>query len=342
MGVVRGGLERPDDLPRRHPHRDQRTGVEVVAGPRHPGVARGRVARARDVQVRLGVIRARHPHVAAAVARGIQRRPRLQRRVLRCHRHHVPLPLKLSGGRIEGLQEPRRIAVVARAHQHVVADHHRRHGREILVGQFRDLHVPALVPRAGIQRDQVVIRGLEEQRVVPQRGSSACDMCAAPGLPEVVPQLRPGAGIERPGIVRGRHVQHPGNLQHRAFHRGSRDGEVPLALAPDDSDRTARWQERIPRAAVPDLAVHPSRPGKGEVTHIALVDQLQVAVALPRVVPGVGGPRVRERLQQLRRGQQPGWSTGGFSGEDPPRHDRPGHQRRYGERIRSAHFKVAR
>ena len=131
------------------------------------------------------------------------------------HRHGVELPLQIAGFGIERLQEARRIDIVARAHQHVIPDHDGRRRREIALRQIGDLLVPALLAGLRVERDQVIVRRLHEQVVVPHAQAAIADVGAALGLPEVVPQLAAVARIHRPGVVRHGEVQRAIDLRAR-------------------------------------------------------------------------------------------------------------------------------
>ena len=74
-------------------------------------------------------------------------------------------------------------------------------------------------------------------------------------------------------------------------------------------------------------------PSEREVLDRRLIDLLQRAVPLPRVVAGVSRPRIGQRLQQC------GWfDAATLSGED----DRQQHQRRERQQLLQRHFSVTR
>ena len=122
MRVVRRRLVVPDDLAGVDVERDERAREEVVALAPLARVAGRRVAGADDVQLRLRIVGAGNPGLAAAVARGVEARPRVEPGIARLHRHGVGLPLQLAGLGIERLQEARHVEVVAGADEDVVAD----------------------------------------------------------------------------------------------------------------------------------------------------------------------------------------------------------------------------
>src|ERR1041385_9217904 len=86
-----------------------------------------------------------------APPRRVQARPGFQPGIPRVHRHRVELPLQVARRRVEGLQEARRVQVVTRAHQHMIADDHRAYELD----RYRS-HFP--VPPAGTKRRAGVTR----------------------------------------------------------------------------------------------------------------------------------------------------------------------------------------
>ena len=252
--------------------------------------------------MRVRVVRSRQPHLTAAVPRGVEVLPRLEPRIARVHRHGVELPLQLAGLRIERLEEPRRVEIVAGADQHVIADHDRRRRGEILLGEAGDFLVPALLPRSRIERHQIVVRRFHVETVAPHAEPAVADVRAALRLPEVVPQLVAVVRIERPGVVRRRHVEHAVHRQDRALdrHRAA-DDDVARAFAADRRDRARRPDWRRQSSARAGTGRHLADPRQRQALHVRLVDLRERAVAPAGVVAGVGRPRVGERLEDLRR-----------------------------------------
>ena len=191
----------------RHPagidlYGNQRAREQVVALAADARITRSRVAGAEDVELRFGIVRARHPDLTAAVARRVETWPRLQARIARIHRHGIKLPLQLARLGIERLQKSRSVEVVAGADEHVIADDNRRERREILLLEIGDFDVPALLAGARIERDQIVVGRLEVEVVVPHADAAAADMRAAARFPEVVPDLMAVARVDGPRVVR--------------------------------------------------------------------------------------------------------------------------------------------
>ena len=136
--VVWRRREVPGELAGVHVDGHERARIQVVAfatGLRR--VRRRRIARADDVQLRLGIVDAGNPHVTAAVTRGVEALPRLQPGIARfcgvAYHRHCRAPV--SGSNDAGT---RRVEIVAGRHEHVVLDHDRRHRREVLLAQLGD------------------------------------------------------------------------------------------------------------------------------------------------------------------------------------------------------------
>ena len=73
--------------------------------------------------------------------------------------------------------------------------------------EIGDLDVPAFLAGFRVERDEVVVRRLEEQVVVPDRRAAIADVRRAARLPEVVPDFAAVERVERPHVVRGGDVQ---------------------------------------------------------------------------------------------------------------------------------------
>ena len=269
---------------------DERAGEQVVTLPRDARVARRRVAGAEDVQLRFGIVDAGDPDLATAVACGLEARPRVEAGVTGIHRDGIELPLELAGLRIEGLQEAGRVEVVSGSGEHVVADDHRRHGREVLLVEIGDFDVPALLAGPRIERDQVVVRRLEVEIVVPHPHAAAADVGASLRLPVVVPELAAVARVDRPRIVRRRDVEHAADLQDRSLDVGvAASRELAAAFTADDHRRraaepTASAAESAAATGIPRTGGELRHPCEREVLDVRLVDLRQCAVAPAGVV----------------------------------------------------------
>src|SRR4026209_152308 len=138
----------------------------MIAGPARSGHERWRrVTGPEVVEIRVWIERARHPGLRATISRRVQTAPAVRARVAGLHRDGVELPAQLAIAWIERLQESRRIEIVARSDDDMVANDHGRRRREILVLERCDHRVPAFLAGAGVQTDEIVVRSLEEQPV---------------------------------------------------------------------------------------------------------------------------------------------------------------------------------
>ncbi len=307
MRVVRRGLVVPSHFPCVHVDRDERAGEEIVAFASLARVPRRRITRADDVQLRLRIVGARNPRLAAAVTGRLEARPCVESRIAGFHRHGVELPLQLAGLRIERLQEAGHVEIVAGPDQDVIADDHRRRRGEILLVEARDFDVPALLARPGVERHEVIVGRLEIEVVVPHAGTAVADVRPAARLPVVPPQLVSVDAIERPDVVRCRHVEHTADLEDRPLDAGRAPGrELVAAFAADDNRRARSAASETAEAAAPATRrVRRTRrelsdPGQAEALDGRLIDLGQRAVPPAAVITGVGGPRVGQRLDDCR------------------------------------------
>ena len=140
------------------------------------------------------------------MARGVEARPRLETRIAGILWGRVQDPLELAGARIEGLEERRRVEIVTRADEHMIADDHRRVRREVLLIERCDLVLPDFLARLRIQAHDPVVMELEVNIVVPHAQAARLQARAATRLPVVVPQQRAIARVDRVHIVRTRGV----------------------------------------------------------------------------------------------------------------------------------------
>ena len=164
-----------------------------------------------------------------------------------------------------------------------------------------DFDVPAFLPGPRVERHEIVVGRFEEQVVAPHCRAAIADVRAAAGLPHVAPQLTPVAGIEGPDVIRRRHVEDAVHLKN-----GSLDARCAGKLLRADAagdDRRAPTAAAAPETTGPAAGARrqPARPRQREVPHGGLVDLRQRAVSAARHVAGVGGPRIRQRLQHVGR-----------------------------------------
>ena len=207
------------------------------------------------------------------------------------------LPLQVAGLRIERLQEPRRVDVVARPHQHVIPDHDGRRSREVALLQVGNRLVPALLAGLGIERDQVVVGRLHEQVAVPHRHAAIADVRAALGLPEVVPEFAPVDRVDRPGVIRHGDVQHAVHLEHRPLDRAAARWNVARPFAAHDQFRRPAAPESSAASAIARPGRQPCHPGQREMLDVRLVDLRQRTVTLAGVIAVVSRPGVFQRLE---------------------------------------------
>ena len=200
--------------------------------------------------------------------------------------------------RIVGLQESRRVQVVAGADEHVVVDDHRSRGREVLLVEIRNLHVPALFARACVQRDEVIVGRLEEQVVVPERSAAVADVRTALGFPVVVPDHAAVPRIDRPHVVGRRDVEDVVHHQDRPFDiRRSAGRELAGAFAADNhpAARQPRRRRRRRRRPPPRRTGAATRrqarhPCEREVLDRRLIDLRERAEAPACIVARVDRP----------------------------------------------------
>src|ERR1700753_1834141 len=95
--------------------------------------------------------------------------------------------------------------------------------------------MPSFLAGSGIPRDQVIIRRFEKQIAVIEPDAPVPDVCAAPCLPEVVPDRFTASCIHRPHVIHHRDVEHSIVLEDRAFDRtrGATDGSTRSFSADD-------------------------------------------------------------------------------------------------------------
>ena len=269
-----------------------RAGEEIrqPVSARGGGVRRRGIARAHDVEPGFRIVRAGYPGMPTPVNCRVQVLPRVEARVARFLRRGVPLPLQIAGLRIERLQEPGHVEVVARSDQDVVVDDDRRHRVEVLLLETGQLPGPALLAGARVERDQVVVGRHEKQIVVPHPDATVSDVRPPARLPHVVPHFPPGAAVDRPGVVRCRHIQHTIDLEDRPFDLRR---TVPDKVTDAAHDQRDQW-----RAGA--VGQSPG-PCEREVPDVGLIDLGEGAVASARVIAVIGGPRLTEWLVRACR-----------------------------------------
>src|ERR1700730_10950665 len=171
----------------------------------------------------------------------------------------------------------------------------------MILVEIRDFFMPSLFACLGVQRNQIVVRCLEKKPVADHGHTTISYMCAALGLPEIVPQHNPVASIYGPGIVWCRHIKNAVHLQNRAADSWwrSRDGDRSGCLS--SNYRGCRFGSNAGKAATASRANGKlANPRKREAFDVRLIDLFQTTVATLRIVAGIRRPRVRRRLRQQR------------------------------------------
>src|SRR5207249_7773011 len=132
----------------------------------------------------------------------------------------------------------------------MIADHYWCRRREVLLVEVRDLSVPALLARLRVERNEIVVRRLEEQPVAVHRYATIADVRAPARLPPVVPENVPVQRVHRPRIVGRRDVEDAVHLQNRSRQTrraAGRSGNVHRIFRHTPGDRwRRRWREESP------------------------------------------------------------------------------------------------
>jgi hypothetical protein len=300
MGVVRRGLVIPGHLSRIDVHGHERAREEVVPRPHARSIGRRGISGPDDVQVSLGIVRARRPEIAAAVARRFEAGPGVESGIAGIHGRRIELPLHCAGFGVERTQEPRLVRVVAAADEHMVADDDGGCLGEILFREMRGLLVPAFLAGARVERHEIVIGRLHEQPIAVDAQSLVGGVRTSFRFPVVVPQHGTGPGVDGPGVVGRGGVQNPVNLQNGAAHADGRPGREETTgnhrlggLAAHDLRRPGGCEH--PTAARIQPTSDVSRPRQGEILDVVSRDLSECAIAPARIVAGVRRPGVRER-----------------------------------------------
>src|SRR2546421_6571824 len=187
----------------------------------------------------------------------------------------------------------------------MIADHYWCRRREVLLVEVRDLSVPALLARLRVERNEIVVRRLEEQPVAVHRHATIADVRAPARLPPVVPENMPVQRVHRPRIVGRRDVEDAVHLQNRSRQtrrsaRRSRHGHRLLGYTAGDGGRPGRWAEPAAFAGVRSGRQAP-HPGEGQVPNVGLVDLSEGAVPALRIVARIGRPRARRQPLAYQR-----------------------------------------
>jgi len=205
-------------------------------------------------EIEIRIVGARHPHLSAGGAAAPRARRSGRRRA-------VEDPLCLPRIGIDGLQGARQVVEIARhADQQMVADDERRVGRPEPASGVRDLDVPFHFARVRVERDEMGVGRGQVYEVLVDGGPAMADVEALIRRIGVAPELARRARVERPDVVRGRHVDHAVHQDRRRL----------------DLLRLSRLE----------------RPGQRELMDIGRRDLREAAVALAGVVAVVGGPAV--------------------------------------------------
>ena len=270
MCVVRRRLEAPRELAGIRIERHDADRPRVVAGTRAAVEHRRRIAGADVDEVEVGIVGPGHPHLAAH---------RLARLRLARLAGRIEGPLQVAVLRIERLQDTRQIVEVARhPHEQVVLHQQRRVGRPIALAGVGDLDPPFHRAVRRVQRHQIAVGRRQVDQVLVDGDAAMPDVEGLVVRIGVGPQLASAARVDRPHVVRRRHVHHA-----------------------VDEDRA-----RL------DLIVPPGLedPGESQVLDVLGRDLRERTVAPPAVVAVVGRPAVLRRLEQRRRVQALGDQCG--------------------------------
>ena len=186
-------------LPVSEIQREQRAGIEVVAGADVAVVVRTRIARAPVEQVQLRIVGAGQPRRRAAVLPRVAA-PRVRARLTR-RRHGPEAPRALAGLRVVGIEESANAAFGAGdADDDLVLDRERRAGRGVVQPGIGERLLPQHAARSRVERDELRIQRRQEQRGAEDR-EAAIDLAAADVDPAadpvfVGPERAPGFRVD--------------------------------------------------------------------------------------------------------------------------------------------------
>ncbi len=134
------------------------------------------------------------------------------------------------------------------------------------------------LPVLRVEADQIIVRRLHVEPVVPHAQAAVADVRAALGLPDVVPQLAAVARIHGPGVIGRGEIENAVDFQDRGANIGVAAG-LGRAFAANDGRGSAA--ARVHRPA----AIEPCRdardPRQRQVLDVRLIELRQRAVALP-------------------------------------------------------------
>src|SRR5579859_1024701 len=152
--------------------------------------------------MQVGIVRARNPGHAAAMAHGILVGPRFKSRVAFLQRSTPPFPLNVAGFGIMSFQETGNVErIAASANDDMVADNNRRGRGEVLLLHVGNFLVPTLFSGQCIERNKIVVWSLEKNPASVHAHAAVADVNAALRLPRVMPYFASGAGIDGPCVV---------------------------------------------------------------------------------------------------------------------------------------------
>ena len=181
VGVVGRDLKVPGDLAGVDVQRNDGAGPEIVAFAALAGHYWIGIAGAEVIKMQVGIVGAGHPGHAAAVAHGVlhqARSPSRDRPSSGARVHHFHCTAPVSGSRdFEESGDIERVA--AGADNDMVANDDGRGRREVFLLHVGDLDVPAFFAGFGIERDEVVVGGFEEQPVAVHADAAVADVDAA-------------------------------------------------------------------------------------------------------------------------------------------------------------------
>src|SRR5262249_27188530 len=158
-----------------------------------------RISGADVDQVQVRIVRGRLPRRAAAAFHRKRVGPGF-RAWLPGAGSRVPFPLNVPCFRVARLQPRGNVHIVAAGpDEDMVTYDCRRRSGIVIRPDVCDLLVPALLAVSSLERDHVIVRRLEEDPVAIYADPAVPDVHAAPGLPEVMPDLLPRTRVNRKG-----------------------------------------------------------------------------------------------------------------------------------------------
>ena len=136
---------------------------------------------------------------------------------------------------------------------------------------IRNFHAPAELAGVLIERNEVIVRCLEEEPVAINADAAIADVNAALGLPTVVPEFATGAGIHGERMVGHGEVKNTIDFERGGFHLDLRAGTGIGAIS----------------------------PGEREILHVGGIDLGQRAEAPAGVITVISGPGIGRLPLQL-------------------------------------------